>query len=302
MVEVRGVGKSYGTNRAALDISFAAREGEIFGLIGPNGAGKTTVIRIIMNILAPDEGEVLFDGSPLIEEDKSRIGYLPEERGLYPKVTVIDHLLYFARLKGRADAESEPRIREWLERFDLADASNRKCGELSKGMGQKVQFISAIAHDPEILFFDEPFSGLDPVSVEVLREAIGDLKKQGKTILFSTHIMEQAERLCNRIFLMNKGREVVSGPLSEVKSRYGTRSVAMEFDGDGSFLRDLPAVEQVIEYPRYVEVALAADHGPDEVLEASVGRLSISRFEVMSPSLHRIFLDLAGGVLEEVAR
>lgn len=299
MVEVRGVGKSYGKTRAAVDISFAAREGEIFGLIGPNGAGKTTVIRIIMNILAPDEGTVLFDGDVLTEDDKARIGYLPEERGLYPKVTVLDHLKYFARLKGRSDAESEPRIKEWLERFDLAEAAERKCGELSKGMAQKAQFISAIAHDPEILFFDEPFSGLDPVSVEVLRAAIDDLKHAGKTILFSTHIMEQAERLCNRIFLMNRGSEVVSGPLTEVKSRYGTRSVAMEFDGDGSFLQELSAVDDVLEYPRYVELSLAEGHSPDDILSACVGRISISRFEVMSPSLHRIFLDLAGGVLEE---
>jgi ABC-2 type transport system ATP-binding protein len=298
MVEVRSVSKRYGNTLAARDISFAAREGEIFGLIGPNGAGKTTVIRIIMNILAPDSGQVLFDGRPLTQADKSQIGYLPEERGLYPKVTVIEHLRYFCRLKGSFDAES--RIRDWLDRFGLADAAERKCGELSKGMAQKVQFISAVAHDPRILFFDEPFSGLDPVSVEVLREAITDLKSQGKTILFSTHIMEQAERLCNRLFLMNRGREIVSGPLAEVKARYGKRSVALEFDGDGDFLRSLPAVREAIEYPRYVELSIAEGHSADEILREIAGKLSVSRFEVMSPSLHRIFLDLAATSEEEV--
>jgi ABC-2 type transport system ATP-binding protein len=291
MIEVEDVRKHFGEVHAVDGLSFTAYPNEIFGLIGPNGAGKTTTIRMIMNILAPDSGEILFDGRRISEADKARIGYLPEERGLYRKITVNDMLLYLATLKGAGRASSQERIDRWLGAFDLLGWKDKEIQQLSKGMSQKIQFIGAVAHDPPILFFDEPFSGLDPVSTDLLRNAILEMRDEGKTILFSTHIMEQAERLCNRILLVNKGRELVSGPLDEVKSRYGTRTVVVEYDGDGHFLDDLPQADVVTRYPRWVEVQLADGADADELLAALVGRVSIRRFELVSPSLHRIFVE-----------
>jgi ABC-2 type transport system ATP-binding protein len=291
MIEVREVRKRFGEVRAVDGLSFAAYPNEIFGLIGPNGAGKTTTIRMIMNILAPDSGEILFDGRRISEADKARIGYLPEERGLYRKITVNDMLLYLATLKGASRSVSQDRIDGWLRKFELIDWKDKEIHQLSKGMSQKIQFIGAVAHDPPILFFDEPFSGLDPVSTDLLRNAILEMRDQGKTVLFSTHIMEQAERLCNRILLVNQGRELISGSLDEVKSRYGTRTVVVEYDGDGHVLDDLPQADAVTRYPRWVEIQLADGANADDVLAALVGRLSIRRFELVSPSLHRIFVE-----------
>ena len=294
-VEVVDLQKRYDAVQAVDGVSFQTDEGSIFGLLGPNGAGKTTIIRMIMNIIAPDSGRILFDGRPIAEEDKDRIGYLPEERGLYKKMLVGDLLLYFASLKNRTAGEVENSIDRWLERFDLSDWKKRKVEKLSKGMSQKVQFIAAIAHDPEIVFLDEPFAGLDPISSDTIREAIVDLKAKGKTILFSTHIMDQAERLCNQIFLINRGQEILSGSLDQVKSRFGDNRVIIEFDGDMSFLKQTHTVSSMIEYPRYIEAKLSEGKSPDDLLQAVVGRVSIRRFEVVSPSLHKIFVEQVGG-------
>ena len=241
MIEVREVVKRYGDHLAVDGVSFRAQPGEIFGLLGPNGAGKSTIIRMIMNILAPDAGRVLFDGRPLAEADKERIGYLPEERGLYQRQTVREVLTYLAALKGVPAARSAAAIAAWLERFELADWRDRRVEQLSKGMAQKVQFIAAVAHDPEIVFFDEPFSGIDPVSTDVLRGALMELARAGKTVLFSTHLMDQAERICERVHIIGRGRTVVEGRLSEVKDRFGTGSIQVELDGDAGFLRGRPA-------------------------------------------------------------
>ncbi len=292
MIELRNVTKRFETVQAVGGISFTAEEGQIFGLLGPNGAGKSTTIRMIMNILAPDTGEILFSGRPIREEDKDRIGYLPEERGLYKKVKVGDMLAYFGALKGAEPARIRENIEYWLRKFDMTEWKDRKIMELSKGMGQKIQFIASIVHDPTYIFFDEPFSGLDPVSSDLLRQTIQELGERGKTILFSTHIMEQAEKICSKILLMNKGKEVISGTMESVKDRYGTRSVVIEFDGDGGFISGLPFVKHCITYPRYMEVELADDESPDRLLAALVNRISIRRFEIMSPSLHKIFIDL----------
>ncbi len=299
MVEVKSITKRFGELTAVDKISFAAREGEIFGLIGPNGAGKSTTIKMIMNILVPDEGGIYFSGRPMSEEDKEHIGYLPEERGLYKKVKVGEMLRYLSDLKGRSPGEAELRINAWLERFELGSWKERRIEELSKGMAQKIQFIAAVAHDPDLLFFDEPFAGLDPVSSDLLLETIQQLGAEGKTILFSTHIMEQAEKICNRILLINRGREVVSGPVSEIKQRHGRNSVQIEFDGDGSFIEDLPFVADVRRFPRWIEAELAEADAADRLLEALVGRVSVTRFERVTPSLHRIFVNLVGNRGEE---
>ena len=199
------------------DVSFRAQPGEIFGLLGPNGAGKTTTIRMIMNLLTPDSGEVLFDGRPVEERDKNRIGFLPEERGLYRRQTVAEVLTYLAALKGVPKSQSAATIRSWLTRFDLADWHDQRVDRLSKGMAQKVQFIAAVVHDPEIIFFDEPFAGIDPVAIDILRAALVELARTGKTVLFSTHMMEQAERICERVHIIDQARTVLDGRLSEIR-------------------------------------------------------------------------------------
>jgi ABC-2 type transport system ATP-binding protein len=295
MLEVRDVTKRFGDTVAVDSLSFTSPPGEIFGLLGPNGAGKSTTIRMIMNIIAPDSGDITFRGEHLTEAHKNRIGYLPEERGLYKKVTVADMLIYLAALKNVGREEAEARMDQWLKRFDLFEWKQHKIEELSKGMAQKIQLISSIIHDPEFIFLDEPFSGLDPVSTDVLREAVVDLNKTGKTVFFSTHNMEQAERICHRVLILNKGRPVVEGTITDVKEQFGSRSITIEFDGDIDFLTSHPAVKSIIHYPRWAEVELADGHDADAVFQALAGKVSVRRFEVVLPSLHKIFVDQLGG-------
>ena len=294
MIELRSVSKSFGQVRAVDKISFATREGEIFGLLGPNGAGKSTTIKMIMNILVPDSGSILFNGNPLREADKDRIGYLPEERGLYRKVKINEMLLYLASLKNADRAAAARRLDEWFARFDLLEWKTRTPEALSKGMAQKVQFIAAILHDPEFIFLDEPFSGLDPVSTDVLREAVLELGSSGKTILFSTHNMEVAEKICSQILVIDHGREVISGSLADIKSRYGHNTVAVEFDGTIDFGSLSGMVRNVSRFPRWVEVELAEGASPQTLLKILVSQVSVRRFEVVSPSLHNIFVELVG--------
>jgi ABC-2 type transport system ATP-binding protein len=302
MLELAHVTKTFGDTLAVDNVSLSAPPDEIFGLLGPNGAGKTTTIRMIMNIIAPDSGSISFRGHRLTEEDKNRIGYLPEERGLYRKVTVADMLLYLASLKNVARAEADPRMDAWLERFGLSAWKHHKIEELSKGMAQKIQLIAAIIHDPDFVFLDEPFSGLDPVSTDVLREAVVDLNNAGKTVFFSTHSMEQAERICHRILILDHGKAVIEGPVGEVKERYGKKSVAVEFDGDIDFVKTHPAVKSIIHYPRWAEIELADGHEADELFTLLAGRVSVRRFEVLLPSLHKIFVDQLGGPAAGAAR
>jgi ABC-2 type transport system ATP-binding protein len=295
MVTIENVSKSYVNVRAVDGLSFVARQGEIFGLIGPNGAGKSTTIRMIMNIIAPDSGKILFDGMPLTEADKAKIGYLPEERGLYKKAKLGEVLEYLAALKGAKLTDARSSIDTWLERFGIAEWRNRKVSELSKGMAQKAQFIGAVAHQPSVVLFDEPFSGLDPVAQDELLAAMVELKAKGATVLFSTHIMEHAEKICERILLVDKGKEVVYGPLADIKAKYGRNAVQLEFDGDASFVRDLAFVASINAYPRWIEVELKEGADPDALFSAVAGRLHVRRFETVSPSLHKIFIRLVGG-------
>ena len=294
MISLNEVKKSFEEVKAVDGITFSAVEGEVFGLLGPNGAGKSTTIKMIMNILAPDSGEILFDGKKLSEKYKNNIGYLPEERGLYKKVKVNDILLYFSSLKDYPKQKAQKNIDYWLERFDLMEWKHAKVSELSKGMSQKIQFITAVAHDPRIMFFDEPFSGLDPVSADALKESILDLGKLGKTILFSTHIMDHAEKLCTKIMIINKGKEVVSGSMEKIKNDHGKQSITLEFDGDGTFIKDLDYVNNVISYPRYVELELKSMDMAGKFLADSANRINIRRYETQTPSLHKIFINLVG--------
>jgi ABC-2 type transport system ATP-binding protein len=295
VLKLEGVVKTYETVRAVDGLSFEALPGEIFGLIGPNGAGKSTTIRMIMNVIAPDSGSIRFDGEAFSEAMKRRIGYLPEERGLYRKSKVEEILLYLAALKGVDRGRARAQASAWLERFGLSDWKGRKVEELSKGMAQKVQFIGSVIHDPDLVLFDEPFSGLDPLSQDLFLETVLELKGRGKTVIFSTHVMEHAERLCDRILLIRKGRELVSGAVAEIKERHGRNAVQIEFDGDASFVEGLPFVESVRSFPRWIEVSLRGAESSEELLAAVAGRLRVRRFEVMAPSLHAIFVSLVGG-------
>jgi ABC-2 type transport system ATP-binding protein len=295
MIEMRSVSRSFGQVKAVDDVSFATRDGEIFGLLGPNGAGKSTTIKMILNILAPDAGSILFDGRPLREADKDRIGYLPEERGLYRTVKINEMLLYLASLKNADRSAARKRLDEWLERFDLSEWKTRTPEALSKGMAQKVQFIASILHDPEFLFLDEPFSGLDPVSTDALREAVLELSRKGTTIIFSTHNMEVAEKICSRILVLDHGREVISGSLSELKSRYGHNTVVVEFDGTIDFATLSGMARCVSRFPRWVEVELAEGVSSQTLLTCLLDQVFVRRFEIVSPSLHRIFVDAVGG-------
>ena len=292
MLSVDAVVKVYDTLRAVDGLSFTAKAGEIFGLIGPNGSGKTTTIRMIMNVIAPDQGSIRFDGLPFSEAMKSRIGYLPEERGLNKKVKVMDMLVYLAVLKGMRAQDARASAEAWLDRFGLGEWKSKKIETLSKGMAQKVQFIGSVVHDPDLVLFDEPFSGLDPVSQDTLLDVVLDLKRQGKTVILSTHVMEQAERLCDHILLVRKGRELVSGSLSKLKAGFGTNAVQIEFDGDASFISSLPCVSAVRNLPHWIEAGLRPGHGSDELLSAVAGRLNIRRYQLMEPSLHAIFVRL----------
>ena len=294
MIELRSVSRSFGAVKAVDSISFTAREGEIFGLLGPNGAGKSTTIKMITNILRPDSGEILFNGSRIRESDKDRIGYLPEERGLYRKVRINQMLLYLASLKNAHRAAAEKRLDEWLERFDLLEWKTRTPEALSRGMAQKVQFIAAVLHEPQLLFLDEPFSGLDPVSTDVLQEAVLELRSKGTTVLFSTHTMEVAEKICSRLLIIDHGRELVSGSLADIKSRYGHNTVVVEFDGTIDFSALSGMVMSTARFPRWVELELSEGASPQALLRVLIGQVSVRRFEVVSPSLHGIFVDLVG--------
>jgi ABC-2 type transport system ATP-binding protein len=294
MIELRSVCKSFGQIRAVDDISFSTREGEIFGILGPNGAGKSTTIKMIMHILAPDTGSILFNGNLLREADKDRIGYLPEERGLYRKVKIDEMLLYLASLKNADRSTVEKRLDEWLLRFDLLKWKHSPPEALSKGMAQKVQFIASVLHDPEFLLLDEPFSGLDPVSTDVLREAVLELASRGTTILFSTHNMEVAERICSRLIIIDHGREVLGGSVADIKSNHGHNTVVVEFDGtiDLGALSEL--VRNVSRFPRWMEMDLVEGASSQALLQALLAQVTVRRFELVSPSLHRIFVERVG--------
>jgi ABC-2 type transport system ATP-binding protein len=292
-VSIRNLGKSYGEKRALADLSLDVPRGSLYGLIGPNGAGKTTTVRLLMNIYAPDSGTIEVLGGPISEATKSRIGYLPEERGLYTKMKVGELLVFLAAIKGIAPAEAACRAGRWLERMSLADCREKKVNELSKGMQQKVQFIATVLHEPELVILDEPFSGLDPLNTEVLREIMMEMHAEGRTIIFSTHIMETVERLCDRVFMISGGRKVLDGTLREIKGRFGRNAVALAFEGDGRFLEGHPLVRRLGDHRGYVEIRLVEGADPQALLLDAASKVRVDRFEIVEPSMHEIFIQCA---------
>jgi ABC-2 type transport system ATP-binding protein len=293
-LELAGVCKSYDEFVAVDNLSFRIKPGMIYGLLGPNGAGKTSTLRMIIGITVPDSGQVLILGEPLARAHSRRFGYLPEERGLYKKMKVLPHLVLLAQLKGLSSADASKQARHWCERMELTAWMDKKVEELSKGMQQKVQFIGAILHDPELIVMDEPFSGLDPASAMSLKSALLELAKNGKTILLSTHRMDQAERLCQSICLINHGRAVLEGDLDQIKANYGHCSVQIKYDGDARFLHESRLVQSFNDYGNYVEVRLAPGADTQELLRLASSRARLDRFEVMQPSLEEIFIEAVG--------
>ena len=309
-VELRGVSKNYDTFQAVKPLDMVVPRGATYGLLGPNGAGKTTTIRMLLRIIQPDAGEVRILGSPLSQEGLDRIGYLPEERGVYRRMKVRKLLTFFAELKGVPARESRPRIDQWLERMDLTDRADKKVQELSKGMQQKIQFIGAILHEPEIVVLDEPFSGLDPINQRVLREIITELKAKGRTILFSTHIIDHAERICDHVCIIARGAKVADGTIAQVKREHGTEHIALRLEEQGSdvaaTVRRIRDVLDVREYGNDLEVALRDGADPQSLLEQLVSAgVRLRRFEVAEPTLEQIFIERVGAqttaVEEELA-
>jgi ABC-2 type transport system ATP-binding protein len=293
---VQHVSKRFGDFTAVKDLSLTVRAGRIFGLIGPNGAGKTTTIRMIVNITAPDSGTIKLFGQDINPILQDRIGYLPEERGLYKKMKIGEQLKFFGALKNVPAAESDKLVDRWLARVELSPWKNKRAKELSKGMQQKIQFIAAVMHDPDLLILDEPFSGLDPVNVELLRDVVLELKAQGKTIIFSTHQMELAEKLCDDICMINKSEKVLDGSLRELKRSFGRNAVALRMEGGESVLADRGLVGNVERNSDELEALLAPGANAQQLLERLVAAgAQVTKFELVEPSLHDIFIETVRG-------
>lgn len=292
LVTVNQLHKSYGGTPAVTNLSFSVEPGEILGLIGPNGAGKSSTIKMILDFLKPDSGEVKLFGSQMDESNKDQIGYLPEERGLYRNLSTIDLILYLASLKGLDKATARERATKLLERTGMIESRKKKIKEMSKGMGQIIQLIVTIIHEPKLIILDEPFSGLDPVNAELVKKIIGSLKAEGKAIILSTHQMNQVEELCDRVLMINKGQEVLYGNLQETMTKFRKNSVEVEFDGK---LGELTGVIEKKENKTYVELILAEDTTPQRVLDQlRESGITINRFEIKTPSLNDIFLNIVG--------
>ena len=294
-IALRDVLKEFDGHRAVDGVTFDVPTGEIFGLLGPNGAGKSTTIRMIMDIIRPDSGTISVMGKPSHENVRHNVGYLPEERGLYKKMKVLDMLEFLGSLKGMSPANARKESQIWLETLAIGDWAAKKIEELSKGMQQKIQFAAAVLGKPKVLILDEPFSGMDPVNQNLFKDTILELNRQGTTIVFSTHQMETAERLCKAIALINKGKLVLSGSLAKVKEGFGKNSLLIEYEGDGAFLSAIPGVARVDGYGSYSEVRLEAGADPQTILQSVAGRLKVKKFEIVAPTLHNIFIEKVGG-------
>lgn len=293
-IELAKVRKSYGDFVAVNDLSFNIEQGAIFGLLGPNGAGKTSTIRMMIGITAPDSGEVRLFGQPFSRKLLEKVGYLPEERGLYKKMKMLDQLIFLGELHGMAASAARQKAIEWCEKLDISEKLASKVEELSKGMQQKIQFIAALLHDPEFIIMDEPFAGLDPVNADLLKDVLLEMKKKGRTILFSTHRMDQVEKLCDAICLINRGEAVLQGDLKQIKRKFGKNSVQIGYDGDGGFLEQNKLVSSFNDFGNYVEVRLAPGADPQQLLRMVAEHSRIDRFELMEPSLEEIFKEVVG--------
>lgn len=296
MLNVVQLRKDFSSIRAVDGVSFDVQRGEIFGLLGPNGAGKTTTIRMVLNILEPDGGEITYEGRRFSEHVRDIVGYLPEERGLYKKNKLWDTVMYFAQLRGMQPGVAKAEAYRWLQRFSLIAQKDRKVEELSKGNQQKVQFIVSIIHDPLLIVLDEPFSGLDPVNQILFKDIFLELKQRGKAVIFSTHQMDQAEKLSDRLCLINRGKVVLGGTVRDVKKQYGKNTLHLEFSGDGTFMQTLPGVRRAFMYPNSAELELEDGVTVQSLLVKIIDRVEVRKFELLEPSLHSIFIQIVGGV------
>lgn len=294
VLSLSGVSKGFDGAQAVRGLDWRVPAGAIYGLIGPNGSGKTTTVRMILDIFPPDEGAIEIFGRRADARTRDRVGYLPEERGLYRRMRVRDVLLYLGRLKGAPAARLKPAIGAWLERLGLRGCEGRRVEELSKGMQQKVQFAATVLHDPELVILDEPFSGLDPVGADVLKDAILELRRRGRTILLSTHAMEAAEKLCDSVLMLHRGAKVLDGPLAALRREHGGDAVAIEYEGPAGALDGLEGVASSNDYGQYAELRLAAGADPQVVLRRLLERVKVRRFEAHQASLHEIFRRLVG--------
>ena len=288
---LRGVTKRFGAVAAVTDLSLAVPSGSIYGFIGPNGSGKTTTLRMIMHIILPDRGEIEVLGSRDTRAARDQVSYLPEERGLYKKMPVRRLLRYYAKLKGRTQAEIDPAIDEWMARMELPGVLDRPVETLSKGMSQKVQFVSAVISKPSLLILDEPFSGLDPVNAQVLKDAVLEMRRRGTTVVFSTHDMGTAEKMCDRIFMIFQGRMVLDGTLHEIQEQYGADTVRVRTAGGVAALAALPGVESINDFGQMQEVRLNGD--PQAFLHQLLSKTAVYQFELTRPSLQDIFVRIA---------
>lgn len=294
VVELAGVTKAYENKVAVRNLSLCIEAGQMFGLLGPNGAGKTSSIRMMMGITIPDSGSVSLFGKPFERKSLERVGYLPEERGLYKKMKVIEQLIFFGQLHGLEANEARRRSVDWAERMEIASALEKKTEELSKGMQQKIQFISSVLHDPGLIVMDEPFSGLDPVNAVLVERALLELKDQGKAIVFSTHRMDQVEKLCDAICLVNHGQVVLSGTMREIKSRYERNHVIVEFEGSADFLNS-DEIAEAKNFSGHAEIKLKPHGNAQKLLSEAAAVATIYRFELVEPSLEEIFIQTVGG-------
>ena len=290
-IAIHQISKRFGDHQAVADVSLEVPKGSIYGFIGPNGSGKTTTIRMIMNILIPDSGDISVLGQASAADVRDSVGYLPEERGLYKKMTVRRVLRYYGQLKGKPVAEIDAAIADWLARLQLTDWADKKVETLSKGMAQKVQFIAAVVSRPELLILDEPFSGLDPVNAEALRDAVLEMRRRGTTIVFSTHDMNTAERMCERIFMIFKGRKVLDGTLDDIQKEYAQDTARVRVSGGAAALAGLPSVESINDHGNFQDVRLMGD--PQAFLQELVKKTDVHHFEITKPSLHDIFVRIA---------
>jgi len=295
---LKDITKRFGSFTAVDSLSMAIPKGSIYGFLGPNGAGKTTTIRMVMSIFYPDEGSIEVLGHPNAEKVKDRLGYLPEEKGLYKKMKTGEIIAYFGKLKGMDKHTAHERAVSLLKRYGLGDWIDKKCEAMSKGMGQKVQLLGTIIHEPELVILDEPFSGLDPVNMELMRDTILEMKREGRTVIFSTHVMAQAEQICDYIVLFNKGKKILDGTLKQIKGK-GEFGIQLDYEGDGSFLKTLPGIHRVNDQGNTAEIFVDDGVEPQDILRAALDRVTVRRFDVREPSLHEIFVRSVGGKTDE---
>lgn len=291
---VENVTKRFSSVVAVNDLSMEIREGSMFGLLGPNGAGKTTTVRVILGIIKADAGSVSWKGSRFGRHKTGQFGYLPEERGLYPKMRVHDHLVFLGRINGLGKAEAAKRASEWMDRFGLGEQKARKVDELSKGNQQKVQIIGALMHEPEIAFLDEPFAGLDPVNSEVLSEVLVEGNRKGQTVVLLSHRMEQVEELCTDICIIDRGESVLKGELRAIKRSMGREIVKVAVEGNPDFWKSVPRVELVGQRPDYIELRISSEGDSEAILRAAMQAGKVTRFELCEPSLQQIFVSTVG--------